>query len=174
MALYELDQLSPTIADTAYVADNAQVVGDVRLGEGASLWFGVVARGDSSHITIGRNTNIQDGSVLHTDHGFPLTVGEGVTVGHQVTLHGCTLGDGSLIGIQAVVLNGARIGRNCLVGAGSLVTEGKIFPDNCLIMGSPARVVRELSPEQVQRLHRSAAHYVALAVRHRDGLRQVG
>jgi carbonic anhydrase/acetyltransferase-like protein (isoleucine patch superfamily) len=111
--------------------------------------------------------------VLHTDHGFPLTLGQGVTVGHQAMLHGCTVGDGSLIGIQAVVLNGARIGRNCLVGAGALVTEGKEFPDNSLIMGTPAKVVRELSPEQAQRLRLSAENYVANARRHRDGLRRV-
>jgi carbonic anhydrase/acetyltransferase-like protein (isoleucine patch superfamily) len=174
MAVYALQDTAPLVHDTAWVAGNATVIGHVTLQAQASVWYAAVIRGDNEPIHIGRGSNVQDGSVLHTDHGFPLTVGEGVTVGHQVTLHGCTLGDGSLIGIQAVVLNGARIGRNCLVGAGSLVTEGKSFPDNCLIMGSPARVVRELSPEQVQRLHRSAAHYVALAVRHRDGLRQVG
>jgi len=173
MAVFALTDRTPHLHETAWVADNATVIGNVRLEADASVWYGVVIRGDNELITIGQGSNVQDGSVLHTDHGFPLTVGQGVTVGHQVTLHGCTIGDGSLIGIQAVVLNGARIGRNCLVGAGALVTEGKEFPDNSLIMGSPAKVVRELSPEQAQRLRRSAENYVANARRHRDGLRRV-
>ena len=167
MALYELDQMSPTLAETAWVADNAQVVGDVRLGEGASLWFGVVARGDSSSITVGRNTNIQDGSVLHADAGKPLHIGEGVTVGHMAMLHGCTIGDGAFIGIGAIILNDAKIGKNCLVGAGSLVTEGKAFPDGSVIMGSPAKVVRSLSPEQMQGLRVMAQHYIDNAVRYK-------
>ena len=174
MAVYALHDTVPQVHETAWVADGATVIGNVILEEQASVWYGAVIRGDNELITVGRGSNVQDGSVLHTDHGFPLTLGEGVTVGHQVTLHGCTIGDGSLIGIQAVVLNGARIGRNCLVGAGSLVTEGKEFPDNSLIMGSPAKVVRELSPEQAQRLRQSALNYVANAARHRDGLRKVG
>ena len=174
MAVYALHDTVPQVHETAWVADGATVIGNVILEEQASVWYGAVIRGDNELITVGRGSNVQDGSVLHTDHGFPLSVGEGVTVGHQVTLHGCTIGDGSLIGIQAVVLNGARIGRNCLVGAGSLVTEGKEFPDNSLIMGSPAKVVRELSPEQAQRLRQSARNYVANAARHRSGLRKVG
>ena len=174
MAVYALHDTVPQVHETAWVADGATVIGNVILEEQASVWYGAVIRGDNELITVGRGSNVQDGSVLHTDHGFPLTLGEGVTVGHQVTLHGCTIGDGSLIGIQAVVLNGARIGRNCLVGAGSLVTEGKEFPDNSLIMGSPAKVVRERSPEQAQRLRQSALNYVANAARHRDGLRKVG
>ena len=174
MAVYALHDTVPQVHETAWVADGATVIGNVILEEQASVWYGAVIRGDNELITVGRGSNVQDGSVLHTDHGFPLTLGEGVTVGHQVTLHGCTIGDGSLIGIQAVVLNGARIGRNCLVGAGSLVTEGKEFPDNSLIMGAPAKVVRELSPEQAQRLRQSALNYVANAARHRDGLRKVG
>ncbi len=171
MALYALDGESPQVAPTAWVADNATVLGRVALGEASSVWYGVVIRGDNAPITVGARSNIQDNSVLHTDEGLPLSIGEGVTVGHQVTLHGCTIGDGSLIGIQAVVLNGARIGRNCLVGAGSLVTEGREFPDNSLIMGTPAKVVRELQPAQLELLRLSAERYVANAARHRDTLR---
>ena len=173
MAVYALHDTVPQVHETAWVAETATVIGNVSLEADASVWYGAVIRGDNEPIVIGQGSNVQDGSVLHTDHGFPLTLGQGVTVGHQVTLHGCTIGDGSLIGIQAVVLNGARIGRNCLVGAGSLVTEGKEFPDNSLIMGSPAKVVRELTAEQAQRLKLSAVNYVANAARHRDGLRRV-
>lgn len=173
MAVYALHDTVPLVHETAWVAENATVIGNVCLEADASVWYGAVIRGDNEPIVIGQGSNVQDGSVLHTDHGFPLTLGQGVTVGHQVTLHGCTIGDGSLIGIQAVVLNGARIGRNCLVGAGSLVTEGKEFPDNSLIMGSPAKVVRELTAEQAQRLKQSAVNYVANAARHRDGVRRV-
>jgi carbonic anhydrase/acetyltransferase-like protein (isoleucine patch superfamily) len=173
MAVYALHDTVPQVHETAWVAENATVIGNVSLEADTSVWYGAVIRGDNEPIVIGQGSNVQDGSVLHTDHGFPLTLGQGVTVGHQVTLHGCTIGDGSLIGIQAVVLNGARIGRNCLVGAGSLVTEGKEFPDNSLIMGSPAKVVRELTADQAQRLKQSAANYVANAARHRDGLRRV-
>ena len=173
MAVFALEDIVPEVHETAWVADSAAVIGRVRLESDASVWYGAVVRGDGEPIVIGQGSNVQDGSVLHTDRGFPLTIGQGVTVGHQVTLHGCTIGDGSLIGIQAVVLNGACIGRNCLVGAGALVTEGKTFPDNSLIMGSPAKVVRELSPEQAQRLRRSAENYVANARRHRNGLRRV-
>jgi carbonic anhydrase/acetyltransferase-like protein (isoleucine patch superfamily) len=139
----------------------------------ASVWFGAVLRGDSAPITLGARSNVQDNSVLHVDLGMQLVIGEDVTVGHQVVLHGCTVGDCSLIGIQAIVLNGARIGRNCLVGAGSVVTEGKEFPDGSLIMGAPAKVVRPLSPEQLERMRMSAAHYVAQAQRYRLGLRRV-
>ena len=174
MAVYALNDTVPQLHETAWVADSATVIGNVRLDAEASVWYGAVVRGDNELITVGRGSNVQDGSVLHTDHGFPLTLGEGVTVGHQVTLHGCSIGDGSLVGIQAVVLNGARIGRNCLVGAGALVTEGKEVPDNSLIMGSPAKVVRELTPEQSQRLRQSAQNYIANAARHRDGLRRIG
>ena len=174
MAIYQLGDDVPRIAASAWVADSATVIGRVSLAEGASVWYGAVLRGDNDWITIGRHSNVQDGSVLHTDHGIPLTLGEGVTVGHQVMLHGCTVGDFSLIGIQTVVLNGAKIGRHCLVGAGSLVTEGKEFPDGSLIMGSPAKVVRMLTPEQIERLRWSAQHYVDNAARHRDGLKKIG
>lgn len=167
MAIYQLDDKIPQVADSAWVADNAQVVGDVRLGEDVSIWFGATLRGDNDPITIGAGTNIQDGSVLHTDVGVPLTLGKNVTVGHMVMLHGCTIGDESLIGIGAVVLNGAKIGKNCLVGAGSLVTEGKEFPDGSMILGSPAKVVRQLTPEQIEGLRHSAQHYTENAKRYR-------
>jgi len=165
MAIYEFDGIAPRIASTAWVADSAQLMGNVELAEDCSVWFGVVIRGDTEIIRIGRGSNIQDLSVLHADVGMPLTIGEDVTVGHRVMLHGCTIGDGSLIGIGAVVLNGARIGRACLVGAGSLVTEGKEFPDGSLIMGSPAKVVRQLTAEKVDDLQRGARDYVANARR---------
>lgn len=173
MALYQLDGVSPEIHETAWVADSAQVMGRVIVAEEASIWFGAVVRGDTEIIRIGRRSNVQDGSVLHADLGQALTLGDDVTVGHQVMLHGCTIGDGSLIGIQAVVLNGARIGRHCLVGAGSLVTEGKEFPDGSMILGSPAKVVRQLSPEQIEGLRRSAAGYVDNGRRFRAGLRKI-
>ena len=174
MAIYQLGDDVPRIAPSAWVADSAQVIGRVELGEGASVWYGAVLRGDNEWITIGARSNVQDGSVLHTDIGWPLTLGEDVTIGHQVMLHGCTVGDGSLIGIQAIVLNGARIGRNCLVGAGAVVTEGKEFPDNSLIVGAPAKVVRELSPEQLASMKLPGAGYVQNAQRHRLGLKKIG
>ena len=173
MAIYQLGDDAPRIAEDAWVADSAQVIGRVSLGAQASIWYGCVLRGDNDWITIGERSNIQDLSMLHTDAGIPLTLGAGVTVGHQVMLHGCTVGDGSLIGIQSVILNGARIGRNCIVGAGALITEGKEFPDGVLIVGSPAKVVRELTPEQIERLKWSAAHYVENAQRHRQGLKKL-
>ena len=174
MALYELDGVAPQLGPGAYVADSAQVIGNVKLDENASLWFGVVARGDSDTLTIGRNSNIQDLSMLHADAGMPLTIGENVTVGHHVVLHGCTVGDNSLIGIGAVVLNNAKIGRNSIVGAGSVVTEGKEFPDNSLIFGSPAKVMRTISDEDVARLRHGAEHYVKNAVRYAKGLKKIG
>ena len=173
MAVYQLDTLTPRIHDTAYVADSAEVIGNVELAEGASIWFGAILRGDNDVMTIGKNSNVQDGSMLHSDPGFPLTLGENVTIGHQVMLHGCTIGDGSLVGIKAVVLNGARIGKNCLVGAGALVTEGKEFPDGSMIIGSPAKVVRELTPEQIAGVSRAAKHYVENAKRYRSGLKKL-
>jgi carbonic anhydrase/acetyltransferase-like protein (isoleucine patch superfamily) len=174
MALYELDGVAPQMADSSWVADSAQVMGNVHLAEGSSVWFGAVLRGDTETITIGRESNVQDGSVMHADYGYPLVVGERVTIGHQVMLHGCTIGDETLIGIGATVLNGAKIGKNCLVGARSLVTEGKEFPDGSMIMGSPAKVVRQLTPEQIEGLRRSAAHYVENAARYRQGLKKLG
>ena len=173
MAVYQLDALTPDIADSAWVADNAQVIGDVHMAADSSVWFSSVVRGDTATIRIGEGTNIQDGSVLHADVGIPLTIGKHVTVGHMVQLHGCTIGDESLIGIGAVVLNGAKIGKNCLVGAGSLVTEGKEFPDGSMILGSPAKVVRELTPEQIEGLRRSAQHYVNNKNRFKAGLKKL-
>ncbi len=173
MAIYELDGVAPEVAESAWVADSAQVMGKVVLHEDASVWFGTVVRGDTECITIGAGTNVQDASVLHADLGQPLVIGERVTVGHKVMLHGCTVGDESLIGIGAVVLNGAKIGRNCLVGAGSLVTEGKEFPDGSMILGSPARVVRQLTPEQIEGLRQSARSYMANARRFKAGLRKL-
>ena len=174
MAIYELDGVAPRVADSAWVADSAQLMGNVVLGEGASVWFGTVVRGDTECITIGAGSNVQDASVLHADFGMPLAIGRHVTVGHQVMLHGCTIGDESLIGIGAIVLNGAKIGKNCLVGAGALVTEGKEFPDGSMIIGSPARVVRQLTPEQMEGLRRSAQHYIENARRFKAGLRKLG
>ena len=173
MAIYELDGTTPQISDSAWVADSAEVMGDVVLGDDASVWFTVVIRGDTDAIRIGKRTNIQDGSVLHADVGMPLTLGDDVTVGHKVMLHGCTVGDGSLIGIGAIVLKGAKIGKGCLVGAGSLVTEGKEFPDGSMIMGTPAKVVRQLTPEQLEGLLHSAEHYVGNARRYRTGFHKV-
>ncbi len=173
MAIYELDGMTPQLGEGAWVADSAQVIGNVQLAEGASVWFGSVLRADNEPMRIGRNTNIQEGSVIHSDPGFPVTLGENVTIGHQVMLHGCTVGDGSLIGIKAVVLNGAKIGKNCIVGAGALVTEGKEFPDGSMILGAPARAVRELSPQQQAGLPRIAEHYVANAKRFEAGLKKI-
>lgn len=174
MPIYALGDSTPQIAASAWVADTAQVMGNVHLAPDSSIWFGAVLRGDNEPITIGHGSNIQDNSVLHSDLGKPLTVGANVTVGHMVMLHGCSIGDGSLIGIGAVVLNGARIGRHCLVGAGALVTEGKEFPDGSMIIGSPARVVRDLTPEQIDGLRASALGYVENARRFRSGLRRIG
>lgn len=173
MAIYQLDDDAPRIHPSAWVADSAEVIGRIALQAEASVWYRAVLRGDTEWITVGERSNIQDGSVLHTDHGIPMAIGADVTVGHQVMLHGCTVGDGSLIGIGAVVLNGARIGRHCIVGAGALVTEGKEFPDGVLIVGSPAKVARELTPEQIARLKLSAAHYVDNARRHARGLQKL-
>ena len=163
------DELPAEIANGMFAA-NASVIGAVRLLPRSSIWFNCVLRGDNELIEVGAGSNIQDGSVLHTDPGFPLRIGENVTVGHKVMLHGCTIGSDSLVGIGSTVLNGANIGSECLVGANSLVTEGKTFPDRSLILGSPAKVVRELTGEEIESLRESAKHYVANAARFRDGL----
>ncbi len=173
MSIYQLDSIAPRVDSSAWVADSAEVMGNVTLAADSNVWFGVVIRGDNEPITIGEGSNIQDASVLHSDHGKPLTVGNRVTVGHGVMLHGCTVGDESLIGIGAVVLNGAVIGNNCLVGAGALVTEGKVFPDGSMIVGSPARVVRQLTPEQMDGLRQSAQHYIDNAHRFKAGLKKL-
>jgi carbonic anhydrase/acetyltransferase-like protein (isoleucine patch superfamily) len=174
MAIYQLDAHIPDVADSAWVADSAQVMGAVKIAADASVWFGVTLRGDNEPILIGEGSNIQDGSVLHSDHNKPLVVGKHVTVGHMVILHGCTVGDESLIGMGAVILNGAKIGKHCLVGAGALVTEGKEFPDGSMIVGSPAKVVRELTPEQIEGLRESARVYMQNARRFKAGLKKIG
>jgi carbonic anhydrase/acetyltransferase-like protein (isoleucine patch superfamily) len=173
VAIYQLGDAVPRIHPTAWVADNASVIGRVELCEGANIWYGVTVRGDNDWMLIGKNSNIQDGSMLHTDAGVPFVIGEGVTVGHQVMLHGCTVGDNTLIGIQSVLLNHCRIGKDSIVGAGSLVTEGKEFPDGALIVGRPAKVVRMLTAEEIERLQGMAAHYVANAQRHRTELQRI-
>lgn len=173
MAIYRLDQRTPDIDPSAWVAEDARVIGDVRLGADASVWFGAILRGDTARLSVDRGSNIQDGSVVHADLGRPTAIGEDVTVGHMAMLHGCTVGDGSLVGIGAVILNGAVIGRHCLVGARALVTEGKSFPDGSLIVGSPATVARLLTPEQIEGLMMSARHYVENAKRFRVGLAKI-
>ncbi len=173
MALYALGDKAPNLDPTAFVFESATVIGQVNLAAGSSVWAQASLRGDNEPITIGRGSNVQEGAVLHTDKGAPLTIGENVTIGHQAMLHGCTVGDGALIGIQAVVLNHARIGRNCLVGAGALVTEGKEFPDNSLILGSPAKVVRTLSDDEIARMHANTADYVTRAAEYRQILRRI-
>ncbi|NML16774.1 gamma carbonic anhydrase family protein [Azohydromonas caseinilytica] len=174
MSQYRLGDKAPCVDATAFVAPDATLVGDVRLGAQASVWFQAVARGDNEPITIGARSNVQEGAVLHADPGYPLAVGERVTVGHQAMLHGCTIGEGSLIGIQAVILNGARIGKHCLVGAGAIVTEHKEFPDRSLILGAPAKVVRQLSDEDVTNLEASATSYAERAAMFATQLERVG
>ena len=170
--IHTLGEQSPElVGDGHFVAPNATIIGNVRLQPEASVWFNCVIRGDNELIEIGPGSNVQDGSVLHTDPGFPLMIGRGVTVGHKVMLHGCTIGDNSLIGIGSTVLNGARIGSNCLVGASALITEGKSFPDGTVILGTPAKVVRELSDEEIAGLKETASHYVENAARYLASLR---
>lgn len=156
--------------DDWFIADSADVIGSVVLHQNASIWFNAVVRGDNEVIIIGENSNVQDGAVIHTDPGVEMKIGRNVTVGHQAMLHGCTVGDGSLIGIQSVILNGAKIGRGCLIGAGSLIPEGKVIPDGSLVMGSPGRVVRELTAEQSEGLQQNALLYVDNFRRYRDSL----
>lgn len=160
MAIYRYKDKIPEIDQHAWVADTADVIGDVVLKSQSSVWYQAVIRGDNEQIVLGEGSNVQEGAVLHTDPGYPLRIGRQVTVGHQAMLHGCTVGDGALVGIQAVILNGAVIGKNCLVGAGAVVTEGKVFPDNSLIIGSPAKVLRTLSEEAIEKMHENAAEYI--------------
>ncbi|MBC3916318.1 gamma carbonic anhydrase family protein [Undibacterium sp. CY18W] len=160
MPIYQLGEIAPDIDASAYIADSANIIGKVKIETNASVWFDVTIRGDNELITVGENSNIQEGCILHTDPGYPMTIGNYVTVGHQAMLHGCTIGEGSLVGIQAVILNGAKIGKNSLVGAGALVTEGKEFPDNSLIIGSPAKAVRTLTEADIAGLRRNADTYV--------------
>lgn len=175
MPVYSLGALTPQLPsdDEHWIAPSAQVMGNVILRKNASIWWGATIRGDNDPITIGENSNIQDGSVLHTDTGVPLTIGTNVTVGHLVMLHGCTIGDNSLIGIGSIILNGAKIGRNCLIGANVLITEGKEIPDNSLVMGAPGKVVREVSDQQAMILQGSALHYVENWKRYRRDLAEV-
>lgn len=173
MALYQLDNRAPTIDPTAFVHEQATIIGTVIVGPGASIWPHATLRGDNEPITVGAGSNVQESCVLHTDPGCPLTVGPNVTIGHQAMLHGCQVGEGSLIGIQAVVLNRAVIGRNCLIGAGALVTEGKVIPDNSLVIGSPAKVVRELGAEDIARMHANTAHYVERGAHYRHALKRI-
>jgi carbonic anhydrase/acetyltransferase-like protein (isoleucine patch superfamily) len=175
MPIYELDGVKPELpeADAFWIAPDAHVIGRVRLGQEVGVWFGAVLRGDNDTISIGNRTNIQEGAMLHVDEGFPLTIGADVTIGHHAIVHGCTIGDNTLIGMGATILNGARIGKNCLVGANALVTEGKEFPDNSLIVGAPAKAVRVLDAEAVERLGASAASYVANWRRFGKGLKQI-
>jgi carbonic anhydrase/acetyltransferase-like protein (isoleucine patch superfamily) len=176
MGVYSLGGVHPELPGEGeyWIAPSATVIGKVILKKNASIWFGAVLRGDNDPIVVGEGSNVQDGSVLHTDTGSPLTLGANVTVGHMVMLHGCTVGDNSLIGIGSIVLNGARIGKNCLIGAGCLIPEGKEIPDNSLVMGAPGKVIRELSPEQAARMAVGAAHYVENWKRYRAGMKVAG
>ena len=173
MAIYQLGDDTPIIPTSAYVAAEATVIGKVTLGENVSVWHGAVLRGDNDSITIGDGSNVQDNAVLHTDRGFPLQVGDNVTVGHQAMLHGCTIGDGTLIGIQAVIMNGSVIGKDCLVGAGALVPEGKTYGDCKLIVGAPAKIVRELSDADIAKMRRAAPGYVKRQVRYKEKLKRI-
>lgn len=175
MPIYALDNHVPTLPDAGryWVAPDAHVIGQVVLGEDVGIWFGAVIRGDNEPITLGARTNVQEGAMLHTDAGLPMNIGSDVTVGHHAILHGCTVGDCSLIGMGATVLNRARIGSHCIVGANALVTEGKEFPDYSLIVGAPARVARTLDPSIVEQLRRSASNYVANWQRFSKGMRRV-
>lgn len=169
--IYQLENRVPQLHDSAWVADSAVVIGTVVMEAGSSVWFNCVVRGDNDLITIGENSNVQDGAVLHTDTGFKLSIGRDCTIGHKAMLHGCEIGEGSLIGIGSVVLNGAKIGQNSIVGAGSVVPEGKVYPDNVLILGSPAVVKRELKPAEYQRIRLGAQHYVQNAARYRKSFK---
>lgn len=175
MPIFAIDDISPELPDGGryWVAPDANLIGRVRLLEDASVWFGCTLRGDREWIEIGARSNVQENSVLHTDPGFPMTIGADCTIGHGVILHGCTIGDGCLIGMGAIVLNGAKLGKNCLVGAGALVTEGKEYPDGSMIVGSPAKAIRTMDAETITKFSRGAGHYVENAKRYRAGLRRV-
>jgi carbonic anhydrase/acetyltransferase-like protein (isoleucine patch superfamily) len=173
MSIYALGDRTPRFGEGSWVAHNATVIGAVDAGSDVSIWYNVVIRGDNDPITIGDGTNIQDGSVLHNDKGVPLTIGKHVTVGHMAMLHGCTIGDGSLIGINAVILNKAVIGKNCIIGANALIPEGKVIPDRSLVVGSPGRVIRELSDAEIEHLKWNASHYVDNARLYSTELRAV-
>lgn len=172
MTLYDLDGKSPDIADSSvWIADSADVIGNVRLGADVGIWFGAVLRGDGELIDIGAGTNIQDNCTVHTDPGFPVSIGTNCTIGHKAIVHGCTIGNNSLFGMGATVLNGARIGDNCLIGASALVTEGKVIPDGSLVVGAPGKVIRQLDEAAIAGLTKSAEHYQANARRFAAGLK---
>jgi carbonic anhydrase/acetyltransferase-like protein (isoleucine patch superfamily) len=173
MTIYVLDDITPELAGDTWVAPDANVIGRVVLEAGASVWFGCTLRGDNEEIRVGEGSNVQENCVMHTDMGYPLTIGAGCTIGHKAMLHGCTIGGNSLVGMGATVLNGAVIGRNCLIGAGALVTEGKDIPDGSLVMGAPGRVVRSLDDAAIAGLRASAVHYQERMRRYRAGLREV-
>ena len=174
MPIFELDGVAPDIAEDCYIAPDAMLIGKVRLLKGSSVWFGAVLRGDNDWITIGENSNVQDHSVIHADPGQPVVIGSGVTIGHRVIVHSASVGDNALIGMGAILLNRARIGANSLVGAGSLVTEGKQFEDGKMILGAPAKAMRDLTPEQIEGLKRSAQIYVTNGRRYAESLRPAG
>ena len=174
MPVYAIGAKHPQVDASAWIAPTATVIGDVRLARNVSIWWQATLRADNDPISVGANTNIQDGSTLHTDEGVPLAIGAGVTVGHMVMLHGCTIGDGCLIGIGAIILNRAVIGRNCLIGAGSVIPEGKEIPERSLVIGTPGRVIRQLTDEDLARIRQSAEHYLAHAREYRDQLRPLG
>jgi carbonic anhydrase/acetyltransferase-like protein (isoleucine patch superfamily) len=176
LAIYEVDGSRPELPASGnyWIADSAEVMGRVVLKENASVWYGCVLRGDNDPIIVGENSNIQDLSVLHTDIGFPITIGANVTVGHRVILHACTIGDDTLIGMGSTILNRAKIGRNCIIGANTLISEGKEIPDNSLVMGAPGKVVKEVSPQQIQLIKGSAIHYVENWQKHRAQLKRLG
>ena|SRR5919197_2915268 len=174
MPIYQLGDRVPVIPASCYIAPEAIIIGRVTLGERVNVMFGAVVRGDDEPIVIGDDSNVQDNCVLHTDTGFPLTIGKGVTIGHQVMLHGCTIGDGSLIGVAAIVLNGSVIGKDCLVGAGAVVTEGKSFPDRTVIFGSPAKAARDVNDDNIARMRFSAESYVLRGRYYREGLKRIG
>jgi carbonic anhydrase/acetyltransferase-like protein (isoleucine patch superfamily) len=174
MAIYQLNDRVPVIPASCYIAEGVTIIGSVVLGERVSIWFGAVLRGDNALISVGENSNIQEGAILHTDPGLELIVGPGCTVGHQAMLHGCTIGEGSLIGIQSVILNGAKIGKECLIGAGALITEGKVIPDRSVVMGAPGKIVRQLSDENASRLSMSAESYVKRGQDFKANLKRIG
>lgn len=172
MTIYSLDGVSPQIDEDSWIAPDANVIGKIVIQEGASVWFGATLRGDNEEIVIGKGSNVQENTIMHTDMSYPLTVGEGCTIGHKALLHGCTIGDNTLIGMGAVILNGAKIGKNCLIGANALITENKVIPDGSLVMGSPGKVVRELDEQGIQGLRASALNYQQNMRRFRAGLAQ--
>lgn len=173
MSIYALGEHRPSFGEGCWVADNATVIGQVKAGRNVSFWYNVVVRSDNDIITIGDDTNIQDGAILHCDYGVPLSIGKRVSLGHKVMLHGCTVGDSTLIGINAVILNNAVIGQGCIIGANALIPEGKVIPDRSLVVGSPGRIIRQVSDEEVQRIEHNAQHYIDNIRLYSESLRQL-